>query len=251
MYEDSVSALRAFGGGTVFGRRYGSGPPTILGLHGWARTSADFDASLSGLDAIAIDLPGFGATPPPPERCGAAGYARLIAPVMEEFERPPVVVGHSFGGRVAVCLAETFDLERLILTGVPLLRLGPGRKPSPVYRVARAANRVGLLSDRRMESIRRRRGSLDYRNASGVMREILVTVVNETYETRLDRLGCPVDLVWGENDTEVRPAVAENALDRLGRAGVEARLHIVPGVGHMLPLEAPRVLTDLIVGERP
>ena len=52
-----------------------------------------------------------------------------------------------------------------------------------------------------MEALRRRRGSDDYRNATGVMRDVLVIAVNEDYEDLLPRITCPVELVWGDDDT--------------------------------------------------
>lgn len=235
-------ALKAFAGGRVFGRTSGSGDPRVVGLHGWARTAADFDAVLSGLDAVALDLPGFGASPPPDAVWGAAGYAAALGPVFAELPAPPVVIGHSFGGRVAVALAADRPLAGLVLTGTPLLRLRPPARPSTRYRLLRAAHRRGLVSDGRMEALRRRSGSADYRAASGILRDVLVRVVAETYEDELARLRCPVRLVWGAADTEVPVAVAEAALALLGDAGVDATLTVVEGAGHQLPLERPAAL---------
>jgi len=75
-----------------------------------ARSHKDFDATLAPadgatLDAVALDLPGFGATPAPPEVWGAAEYAAFVAGVLDEMAAPVVVLGHSFGGKVAVALA--------------------------------------------------------------------------------------------------------------------------------------------------
>ena len=56
----------------------------------------------------------------------------------------------------------------------------------------------------RMESLRQRYGSEDYRLATGVMRTVHVRAVNETnesYEEQLRRIACPVELVWGDDDT--------------------------------------------------
>lgn len=244
-----MTALRAFGNGPIYGRRYGDGPPTILALHGWARSAADFDAVLHGLDALAVDLPGFGASPPPPDAIGSADYAGLLGPVLEEFATPPVVLGHSFGGRIGLHLAVTGHASRLVLTGVPLIRLSAPARPPLGFRVARLAHRLSLLSDRRMEQIRRNRGSADYRNATGVMRDVMVKVVNETYDGELERVVDPVHLIWGGLDTEVRPAVAELVAERLEARSVPVTLEVVADAGHMLPVTHPAVLKRALTGE--
>jgi len=236
--------LRAFADGRLFGVTCGPGRPSVLALHGWARSSDDFAATLAGLDAVALDLPGFGATPPPPEAWGAAGYAVAVADVLDELATPVVVIGHSFGGRVAVHLAATRPdaVAGLVLTGAPLVR-PPGvavRRPALAYRVGRSLHRRGLLPDARMDALRRRYGSRDYLAAAGVMRGVHVTAVNETYEEQLAAVQCPVELVWGDDDTTVAVAVAEAALPLL-RA---ATLTVVPGAGHLTPLTAPDALRD-------
>ncbi len=234
-------ALRALADGSVFAEVTGSSSPRILALHGWARRGNDFGPVLSGLDAIAPDLPGFGASPEPPGVMGAEGYARLIRPILDEFRQPPVVIGHSFGGRVAVCLAEVNPdrVGPLVLTGVPLVKMTPSRTPDLGYRIAKGLNRFGLLSDARLEREKKRRGSSDYRAAGGVMRDILVTVVNESYEEQLRGLKGPVRLVWGGRDSEVPLEVAEVAVRILTDAGVEADLTVLEGIGHLTPSEAP------------
>lgn len=234
-------ALRVFGGGALFGEVYGRGGARALALHGWGRDRHDFDRALEGMDAISLDLPGFGASPPPDRAMGAAGYAQAVGAVLDELAFPPVVVGHSFGGRVATALAAARPdrVAGLVLTGAPLLGPSPGdgRRPriSFVYRLARWAHRRGLISGERMEAERRRRGSADYRAARGVMREVLVTVINESYEEELSGLSCPVRLLWGADDREVPVSVARRAA-ALCR---NARLEIVEGVGHNLPKAAP------------
>ena len=238
--------LKAFAAGRLFGTSFGSPPGRVLALHGWRRTSADFAAVLDGLDAVALDLPGFGASAEPPEAWGAAGYAAAVAPVLDELGPAPVVLGHSFGGRVAVHLAAAHPdrVGALVLTGVPLVRL-PGaarRRPAPAFRLGRALHRRGLLGEQRMERLRQRYGSADYRAAQGVMRGVHVRVVNESYEDQLAAIRVPVELVWGDDDAEVPVAVAEAALGRLA----DGRLTTVPGAGHLTPLTAPAALRDAV-----
>jgi pimeloyl-ACP methyl ester carboxylesterase len=99
-----------------------------------------------------------------------------------------------------------------------------------------------------MERIRGRRGSADYRAANGVMRDVLVTVINEDYETQLRQLRSRVVLIWGEDDPEVPPAVAEKALRIMRQAGVAAELEILPGVGHLVPVQAPEAVSRAVAG---
>lgn len=240
--------LKAFDSGRLFGVVHGGdGPARVLALHGWRRTSADFAAVLSGLGAgagvgaVALDLPGFGASPEPPGAWGAADYAKAVAAVLPELGTPVVVLGHSFGGRVAVHLAADHPdaVSALVLTGVPLIRRAPSGRPPLKFRAARWLHRRGVLSDERMEALRRRHGSADYRAATGVMRDVFVRVVNESYEEPLGRLRCPVELVWGDDDAEARLAVAEEARALLGD---RATLTVLPGAGHLTPLTAPDAL---------
>lgn len=239
--------LRAFG--PLFGQVHGDGTPGIVALHGWARRGSDFDRVLDGFDAVAFDLPGFGATPAPEVATGAAGYASGVVEALHALGGGPfVLVGHSFGGRVAAVIAATRPelVKGVVFTGVPLIRRRSAGVPSLGYRWLRWANRIGVVSDDRMERERRSRGSVDYRAASGVMRDVLVTVVNESYEAELARVSCPVALVWGADDLDVPVAVAEAARDVLSAAGVDVTLDVVPGVGHFTPSLAPAPLRTAI-----
>ena len=218
----------------------------MLGLHGWGRTHRDLLECLAGTDAIALDLPGFGASPAPPAAGGAAAYADLVEPVLDECARRVVVLGHSFGGRVGVELAARRPdaIASLVLCGVPLLRRNdrPAARQALRFRLARGLHRRGLLGDDTMERMRQHYGSPDYRAARGIMRDVLVTVVNETYESQLGRISGPVELVWGHNDDQVPVETAQRAADLLD----DARLTALDGVGHHVPTEAPEALAAAV-----
>ncbi len=240
-------ALKAFAAGSLFGERFGAGSPVLLALHGWGRDRGDFSVVLNGLPALALDLPGFGASPPPAVVGGAADFAAAVAPVLAEFSRPAVVVGHSFGGRVAVCLAARNPerVAHVVLIGVPLLRVeGRSAGPRLRYRMWRALHRVRLVGEERMERVRRRYGSADYREASGVMRGVLVRVLAESYEDQLAALNCPVTLIWGEADREVPVEVGRRVEELLRGQGTEVSLRVLPGVGHHPCLEAPEQVRE-------
>ncbi len=228
--------VTVLGDGPLFGAFYGNRPPRVVGLHGWGRTHRDFDAVFSSMDALGVDLPGFGPSPPPPSPWGTAEYADSLASALNDLGRSFVVVGHSFGGRVALRLAERHPevVESLVLTGAPLLRVGGRPKVSRKYRFYRALNRMGLVGSARLEKVRSRTGSADYRSASGVMRDILVRVVNEEYSDILPSVDCKVTLVWGERDGEVPVEVARRAFELFP----SATLVVLEGHDHYSVLEA-------------
>ena len=244
--------LRAYGDGNLFGEPYGQGPVQVVWLHGWQRKGRDFEASATmladqGVASVALDLPGFGSSPAPEVAGGARHYAELVEPVVATIgDGPVLLVGHSFGGTVATVLAARRpDLARgLVLTGAPLLRRGATTKAPLSYRAARWLHHRGLISAERIEASRQRHGSSDYRNAKGVMREVLVISVNESYADELTRLRSPVTMLWGENDNEVPVAIAEQASALLS---APHSLRVLAGVGHMVPTDAPDELLRSVV----
>lgn len=269
--------LSVFAGGRLFGERHGDPPARVLALHGWGRSRADFASVLAGLPAVALDLPGFGSSPPPQTAWGSSDYAGLVAEAAEELaaglatgttgsspasdavtahlaatgpaqSRPPglLVLGHSFGGCVAVQLAAARPdlVASLVLCGVPRL-VGdgaPAARPKLAYRSVRALHRARLVSDDRLEAARRRHGSPDYRNAEGILRDVLVRLLAENLEPEVRRLTCPVQLVWGENDSAAPLAAARRVAELV--PGCE--LDVLAGVGHLVPLERPQALREAV-----
>jgi pimeloyl-ACP methyl ester carboxylesterase len=257
--------LSTFAGGALVGTRYrlpapdasdagdhAPPKPWVLALHGWRRDHHDFDAVLAGLDAIALDLPGFGAAAAPPSGWDTTAYAAWIAPVLGEMADGPVVLGHSFGGRVAIRLAETHPdkVGALVLTGVPLQRPAGGRRRvAPSVRLARALRRVGVVSDARMETLRHRHGSADYRAATGTMREVLVKSIAEDgqYDAALAGFDGPVELVWGVDDTAATVAGARATLESCAAGN----LIELAGVDHFTPQKAPDELRAAVLRHAP
>ncbi len=210
-----------------------TGGPTseVLALHGWARSGADFAPVVAGTDALAVHLPGFGITPEPPEAWGTVEYADHLARALAG-TGPYTVVGHSFGGRVAVRLAVRHPelVRSLVLTGAPLVRATAPPRPALRVRLAKRLAAWHLIPASVVDRARRNAGSEDYRAAQGRMREIFVRVVNEDYREDLARIAVPTTLVWGELDDAAPLAGARLAHDRVPGA----RLDVVPGGGHLL-----------------
>lgn len=235
--------------GDVLADRTGGEPARVLALHGWGRTGDDFADVVAGTDALAVHLPGFGRTAPPPEAWGSVEYADHLAEALAG-TGPYVVVGHSFGGRVAVRLAARHPglVSALVLTGVPLVRATPPPRPRLALRVAKRLRAAHLLPESVVERLRRRGGSADYNAAQGVMRGVLVRVVGEDYRDDLARLaerGLPVRMVWGELDDAAPLAGARLAAELLPQVTLE----VVPGAGHLLEGELAAAVRRTLLAE--
>ena len=223
--------LTTLGSGDLLADKTGATPASVVALHGWARSGSDFSAVVAGLDAVAPHFWGFGITTAPPEAWGSREYADALAVALEG-SAPVVIVGHSFGGRVAVHLAQRHPhlVKGIVLTGVPLVRLKPAPRPALGFRVVRSLAKAGIVPKSVLEKQRRKHGSADYLAAEGVMRDILVRVVGETYEEQLASIRVPVRMVWGENDTAAPADAGAAAATMIAGATFRA----VPGAGHLI-----------------
>jgi pimeloyl-ACP methyl ester carboxylesterase len=195
------------------------------------------------------DLPGFGFSEAPSAAWGSADYARVVADLVRSagFETTNVL-GHSFGGKVALALATAFPelVRRLVIVASPIVRLpleGQERKGSSAYLWVRKA--AGLtpppLREKVLEWGRNRYGSADYK-AAGALRPTLVRVVNEDWRPALAAVQAPVLLLWGSEDQEVPLGVAEAAMETLPRA----ELRVLEGAGHFPFLDQPEAFVDAV-----
>jgi len=185
--------LATLGSSSFVGNKHGTGEPKVLALHGWGRSGSDFDRVLSGTNALALHLPGFGSAGAPPEAWSPGDYAEHLASALAGHCQV-ILVGHSFGGRVAIRLAARYPhlVRSLVLTGVPLIKRTPAKKAPVPFRLAKRARSLGILSESRMDILRNRYGSADYRNAQGVMRGVLVAAIGEDYFADAAQIDVPV-----------------------------------------------------------
>jgi pimeloyl-ACP methyl ester carboxylesterase len=224
----------------------GRGHPVVL-LHGWGASSQSL-APLCGALAnvfrvLAVDLPGFGWSPAPPTAWGTPEYTGHVERLMQAMGMDrAALVGHSFGGRIAIRLAAGHParVSRLVLVASAGIR--PRRRSGYYVRVAAAklVKRVfslpvwGATGQRIISKVSGRMGSRDYR-AAGQMRPTLVKVVNEDLTRMLPAIQAPTLILWGDRDQEVSRGAMETMAARIPGS----RLVVFGGAGHFPFLDAP------------
>lgn len=223
----------------------GSGDPLIL-MHGWGcdRMTVASVARTAGLTNTVynVDFPGFGKSTEPGEVWGVADYASLIEELcrVEHIENP-VLVGHSFGGRVAIVLASRNPVGKVVLVDSAGIRPRRGLGYySRVYGFKTAKFLLNLFLGRekaaaRIEKMRSSRGSADYNSASPMMKAVMSRVVNEDLRGLMPSIKAPTLLVWGDNDTATPLRDAQTMAKLIPDSGLVS----FPGCGHYSFLDNP------------
>ena len=142
----------------------------------------------------------------------------------------PCIIGHSFGGRIAIIYASKYDVSKIVLLGAPCIR--EKSKDSLKQKMLKKLKKVKGL-DRFEEFAKKHIGSTDYRNASKTMRKILVNTVNEDLSCYAMKVKCPALLIWGSLDTEA-PLVDAQKLEKIMK---DAGLVVYEGGSHYTYLE--------------
>jgi 3-oxoadipate enol-lactonase len=250
-YEWRGARIRVFAGG--------EGPPLLLvhGYGGAAWNFTDMQPHLAGRRLIVPDLPGHGGSSPLPAAASLRGFADALVPLIDE---PVDVVGHSLGGVVALRLAERHPrlVRRIVvaaaagissstrwaeltitLAGIVQPARIAGRRVERIARSPRLRRLVfggfevsnaDLLSERGVHGFLR--GSALHTDALGAG----LALAADDPRHDLERVRCPVLLLWGGRDKQVP---VEDGFEYARR--LRAPIRVIADCGHLLIGERPEV----------
>lgn len=177
----------------------------IVLLHGWGQNIQMMNPIGNGLKnkyhITIIDLPGFGLSPEPEEEFTLYDYFECVDNLLKELKiKNPIMIGHSFGGRISIIYSAIRQTEKLILLSAPFIK-----------RITEESGKLKLLKKlkkvpglNKLENIAKKFiGSTDYKNATPKMRKILVNTVNEDLTEYVKKIKASTIVIAGENDIDV------------------------------------------------
>lgn len=218
----------------------GEGEPVIV-LHGWG---ANINTVLPIVNILkdrykvyALDLPGFGESEEPKEPISSFEYAKIVKDfIVDEGIEKASFIGHSFGGKLSIIMGSKYPdmVNKIVL--IDSAGLIPKRGIDYYVKVYSFKSLrfiyknffFWLKDEKRMEKFYKKFGSTDYRDSSGVMRKILVIVVNENLKDLLKDIKAPTLIIWGDEDTDTPLYMAKTMEKEIKDSG----LVVLEGAGH-------------------
>jgi pimeloyl-ACP methyl ester carboxylesterase len=232
----------------------GEGYPFLI-LHGWGGSSKTWEKVIEKLKSnfklICPDLPGFGKTPPPDFDWSLKDYVVWLKDLLDAlYLKDVILLGHSFGGRVAIKFSLSFPerIKILILLASAGIKEKLGIKGKvlslfsfwgnrffsfkPLFHFKKGAQKIFyfFLRDK------------DYVKASERMRGVMRNVINEDLLPHLPSIKNKTLILWGEIDDILSLKHAYLFYKNIP----DSQIFIIPGVSHAPNLKNPDVLADFI-----
>lgn len=188
----------------------GEGKVIVL-LHGYLSNKESFTGIVNLLEkkfrVIAFDLPGFGKAKQIEYAYAVDDYINYVIKELDGKNIDKfILLGHSFGGRIAIKIAAKYPekTEKLVLTGCAGLK--PRRKPSYYIKVY-TYKFLQLFIDK--EKLDKKFGSSDYKQLSPLMRESFKKIIKENLRPYLKRIKAQTILIFGREDAETKLYMAK------------------------------------------
>lgn len=208
---------------------------TMVLLHGWGQNiemmNPIANKYLEYFNILILDLPGFGESDEPSEVWSVFDYVECVRTLIESLKiKKIILIGHSFGGKISLVYSSKYKVEKMICLASPYCKeIKKLPLKNRIYKKIKNIPGLSWLA----KIMRNKIGSTDYRNASEVMKGVLVKSVNLDLTTEVKKIKCPTLLVWGSLDT----AVPLNRAYELEKLIEDAGVVVYEGATHYAYLE--------------
>lgn len=218
---------------------------TVLILPGWGTTIAVYRTIIDSIktyaNVICLDMPGFGESEEPKKSWNLDEYIEFVIKFIKDQKIKELdLIGHSNGGRIIIKLMGRenldFKVNKIVLIGSAGIVHEKTLSQKIRIRLFKISKKIVQMKPikamfpKLVEKMKNKFGSADYRNASPVMKETLVKLVNEDLREYLPKINVPTLLLWGENDTDtpIKDAyIMEKLIPDAGLVKIERGTHYV------------------------
>lgn len=235
----------------------GSGSSNVVILEGWGTKVSTYQVLIDSLKQYStvycFDMPGFGGTDEPNHSLCIDDYVDLVINFIKSQGISNVsLIGHSNGSRIIFKMFSRdnlpFDVNKIVVIG----GAGLVHKKSfsqkfkiKCFKLGKkflSASIVKTLFPKALDNFKNKFGSADYKNASPIMRETMVKLINEDICDYLEKVKSPTLLIYGENDTATPPSDGEYFKNHIPDAGLVK----VKNASHYVFLEYPQYINLII-----
>lgn len=218
--------------------KQGNGDELVVFLHGWGSGSELFAPFASCFDInkytmLFIDFPPFGKSSRPNEVWTMQDYFSSTLQIIQNQQKEKTynslnIISHSFGGRVAILLASSGEIEIDKLVLIASAGIKPKRNLNYHYKVLKYKI-IKKISPEKAAKM----GSNDYKQLSMGMKSTFSNIVNTDLTPNSKLIPCKTLIIYGKNDKETPIYMAK----KLHKNIKNSKLIIIKKAGHFVYLE--------------
>ncbi|MEG1948232.1 MAG: alpha/beta hydrolase [Clostridia bacterium] len=171
---------------------------------------------VQNLKCLLVDFPPFGKSEQPKSTWSLQTYVNLIKRLLLNLNiKSADFVCHSFGGRVAICLAS----ENTKIVNKLVLCASAGIKPKHML-----LNKIKIAKYKFLKKYCpqkcKKMGSTDWKNLSPIMKHTFSNIIGEHLENYAKKISNSTLLIWGNLDTDTPPFMAKKLLKLIKNSGI-------------------------------
>lgn len=188
---------------TMYYEKTNSKGQDIIILPGWGNTKETFkyiiDYFKDDNRIFIMDYPGFGMSEEPKEELLLEDYIELILKMIEKEKiTNPIIIAHSFGGRLVSILNEKINIKELILIDVA----GIKRFNLKLYLKTKIFKIIKKLNKKLAKKIEKKFSSSDYKDLSPIMKKTFNNIIKVNLKSNYKKIKTETLIIWGEKDED-------------------------------------------------
>jgi len=195
----------------IYYETYGNSDKTILILPGWGNTRNTFINIINLLKdkykIYIIDYPSFGNSPIPNKVLTIYDYSDLILNFIKDKNIiNPVIIAHSFGGRISSIIANKVKINKLILidvAGIKHINIKLFIK-TKIYKILKKLTNLlpKNIKLKAKDYLLSKFSSNDYKDIPNIMKKTFQNIIKEDLRKHYKSISVETLIIWGDKDKD-------------------------------------------------